>query len=86
MSGPEPSGTRAAIRPAGERRTPAEITAAINPSTKRRLVTTFAFPLLILLAVPFWWYVTSIVRLPLPIERIEALERSTVSMQVFPMS
>jgi hypothetical protein len=65
------------------RLTPAELTAAVNPSTRRRLVTTLAFPLLILLAVPFWWYTTSIVRLPLPIDRIEALELSTVSLPGF---
>ena len=59
--------------------TPAEITAAANPSHRRRMMTSLAFPLLILLAVPYWWYTTSIVRLPLPIDRIAALESSTVS-------
>jgi phosphatidylinositol glycan class S len=62
------------------RATPAELTRKVNPSTTRRIVTTIAFPPLILLAVPYWWYVTSIVRLPLPIARIEALESSTVSL------
>ena len=64
----------------GRRMTPAELTRKVNPSTTRRIVTTIAFPLLILLAVPYWWYVTSIVRLPLPIARIEALESSIVSL------
>lgn len=61
------------------RKTPAELTAEVNPSHARRLVTTLAFPLLMLLAVPYWWYTTSIVRLPLPVDRIATLETSTVS-------
>ncbi|KIR64069.1 phosphatidylinositol glycan, class S [Cryptococcus bacillisporus CA1873] len=55
-------------------KTPAEITASINPSPRRRLAIILSFPLLILLAVPFWWYTTSIERLPLPESRISALE------------
>ncbi|OWZ74350.1 hypothetical protein AYX14_00290 [Cryptococcus neoformans] len=55
-------------------KTPAELTASINPSPRRRLAIILAFPLLILLAVPFWWYTTSIERLPLPEGRISALE------------
>ncbi|WVQ63839.1 uncharacterized protein L199_001995 [Kwoniella botswanensis] len=53
--------------------TPAEVTAIINPSNKRRLLITLSFPLLLLLAIPFWWYTTSIERLPLPVSRIDAL-------------
>ncbi|WWD21249.1 hypothetical protein CI109_105733 [Kwoniella shandongensis] len=59
-------------------KTPAEVTAAINPSTKRRLWITLSFPLALLFAVPFWWYVTSIERLPLPESRISALENATL--------
>ena len=60
-------------------KTPREITDDLNPSTKRRLLVTLAFPLVLLLAVPFWWYTTSIERLPLPVDRIEALGTSDVS-------
>ncbi|KAK8844094.1 hypothetical protein IAR55_006888 [Kwoniella newhampshirensis] len=64
--------------PSRIRKTPAEVTAAINPSTKRRLWITLSFPLLIVLAIPFWWYVTSIERIPLPESRIAALENATL--------
>jgi len=73
------SSDKALAADSSRRATPAELTRRVNPSTTRRIMTTIAFPLLILLAVPYWWYVTSIVRLPLPIARIEALESSTVS-------
>lgn len=59
--------------------TPASLTENANPSYRRRMMTTLAFPLLMLLAVPYWWYTTSIVRLSLPIDRISALESATVS-------
>lgn len=59
-------------------KTPAELTASINPPPRRRLAIILAFPLLILLAVPFWWYTTSIERLPLPEGRISALEGANV--------
>ncbi|WVW79431.1 hypothetical protein I302_101400 [Kwoniella bestiolae CBS 10118] len=58
--------------------TPAEVTKLINPSNKRRLLITLSFPLLFLLAVPFWWYTTSIERLPLPVSRIDALESLSI--------
>ncbi|KAK4684128.1 GPI-anchor transamidase subunit S, partial [Tremellales sp. Uapishka_1] len=57
-------------------RLPSEVTAAINPTTSRRLWIVLSFPFLILLAGPFWWYTTSIQRLPLPSARIAALESS----------
>jgi hypothetical protein len=77
-TGPVSSG-KPLIAGSSRKATPADLTRKVNPSTTRRIVTTIAFPLLIFLAVPYWWYVTSIVRLPLPIARIEALESSTVS-------
>ncbi|WVR09020.1 hypothetical protein IAU60_006080 [Kwoniella sp. DSM 27419] len=58
--------------------TPAEVTALINPAPRKRLSILFSFPLLILLAVPFWWYTTSIERLPLPVSRIDALSYTTI--------
>ena len=58
---------------------PSEITAALNPSPTRRLLITLSFPIFFLLAVPIWWYTTSIVRLPLPTDRIAALENAPVS-------
>ncbi|WRT69116.1 uncharacterized protein IL334_006100 [Kwoniella shivajii] len=61
-----------------EKPTPAEVTLQINPSTKRRLLITLSFPLLFLLAIPFWWYVTSIERLPLPVSRIDTLSNITI--------
>ncbi|WWC91140.1 uncharacterized protein L201_006081 [Kwoniella dendrophila CBS 6074] len=60
------------------RLTPAEVTSKINPTNKRRLSILFSFPLLFILAIPFWWYTTSIERLPLPVSRIEALSNLTV--------
>ena len=59
---------------------PSEITARLNPATSFRLLVTLSFPLLILLALPFWWYTTSIERLPLPTARISALEVSSVRL------
>ncbi|ORX39337.1 phosphatidylinositol-glycan biosynthesis class S protein [Kockovaella imperatae] len=53
---------------------PSEITNAFNPSHTRRLLVILAFPLILLLGAPIWWYTTSIERLPLPRERIAALE------------
>lgn len=60
--------------------TPPEVTARINPTVRNRLLVVLSFPLIILLAVPFWWYTTSIERLPLPAARIHALENSTVGL------
>ncbi|WVQ81496.1 hypothetical protein IAT38_003620 [Cryptococcus sp. DSM 104549] len=54
--------------------TPVEVTATLNPPPRTRLAILVSFPLLILLALPFWWYTTSIERLPLPEARIDALE------------
>ena len=59
---------------------PRELTDAANPPHGRRLLITLSFPLLFLLAVPFWWYTTSIERLPLPTSRIAHLETSIVSL------
>ncbi|KAK1922767.1 phosphatidylinositol-glycan biosynthesis class S protein [Papiliotrema laurentii] len=56
---------------------PRELTERLNPSVSTRLLVVLSFPLVLLLAVPFWWYTTSITRLPLPTARIEALELST---------
>ncbi|WVF65478.1 hypothetical protein IAT40_000206 [Kwoniella sp. CBS 6097] len=53
--------------------TPKEVTLRINPSPKKRLSILFSFPILFLLAIPFWWYTTSIERLPLPTDRIDDL-------------
>ncbi|OCF39417.1 phosphatidylinositol glycan, class S [Kwoniella heveanensis CBS 569] len=53
--------------------TPKEVTARINPSSKKRLSILLSFPILFLLAIPFWWYTTSIERLPLPTARIDGL-------------
>lgn len=55
-----------------------EITRDLSPSTSTRLLITLSFPLLIIIALPFWWYTTSIERLPLPTARISVLETSTV--------
>nr|ODN90521.1 phosphatidylinositol glycan, class S [Cryptococcus depauperatus CBS 7841] len=54
-------------------KTPKEVTETINPSGSRRLVLILCFPLFFLLAIPFWWYTTSIERLALPESRILAL-------------
>ncbi|KAL7422966.1 GPI transamidase component [Cryptotrichosporon argae] len=51
----------------------ADVLARSNPSTSRRLLVVLCFPLLFLLAVPFWYHTTSIERLPLPSDRIAAL-------------
>ncbi|ODO04810.1 hypothetical protein I350_05420 [Cryptococcus amylolentus CBS 6273] len=59
--------SRAAPRP------PSALHEAVNPPPARRLATILSFPALFLLAIPFWWYTTSIVRLPLPESRIEHL-------------
>ncbi|WVQ93157.1 hypothetical protein IAU59_000221 [Kwoniella sp. CBS 9459] len=53
--------------------TPKQVTARINPSARKRLSILFSFPVLFLLAIPFWWYTTSIERLPLPTARIDHL-------------
>lgn len=50
-----------------------------NQPAKWRLLVVVCFPLFFLLAAPYWWYTTSIVRLPLPNERIVALESQRVS-------
>ncbi|RXK39002.1 hypothetical protein M231_03732 [Tremella mesenterica] len=59
------------------RLTPRELTASINPSPNTRLLITLSFPIFFLLAIPFWWYSTSIIRLPLPSSRIASLETSS---------
>ncbi|GFZ47102.1 hypothetical protein JCM24511_04844 [Saitozyma sp. JCM 24511] len=56
------------------RPTPQEISEQINSPYRTRLLIILSFPVLFLLATPFWWYTTSIERLPLPVERISALE------------
>ena len=53
--------------------------AAVNPPARVRLLTTLSFPLLLLFAVPFWWYTTAIERLPLPVDRIDVLSNGAVS-------
>jgi hypothetical protein len=55
---------------------------AINPSNRRRFLVTVCFPLFVLVCLPWWWYTTSIERLPLPKERIEVLENARVSAAV----
>ncbi|BEI84378.1 hypothetical protein CcaverHIS002_0409820 [Cutaneotrichosporon cavernicola] len=52
----------------------APLIAAINPTRTRRWAVMLCFPLFIALASPWWWATTSIVRLPLPVARIAALE------------
>jgi len=64
--------------------TPTESMATLNPSTRSRLFTTLSFPLLLLLALPFWWYTTSIERLPLPVDRIDRLSTATVGTPLSP--
>ncbi|ORY28798.1 phosphatidylinositol-glycan biosynthesis class S protein [Naematelia encephala] len=59
---------------------PIDITKRLNPSSSQRLVILLSFPLLILLAVPFWWYTTSIERLPLPTDRIALLDTARSSL------
>lgn len=54
------------------------LTARLNPSHQSRILTVLSFPLLLLVALPFWYYTTSIVRLPLPTGRIQALEGAEV--------
>jgi hypothetical protein len=61
-------------------KSPKEITDELNVSPRLRLIVTLCFPLVLLLAVPFWWYTTSIERLPLLVDRIEALTTSQVSL------
>jgi len=51
----------------------------INPSSRRRFLVTICFPLFVILCLPWWWHTTSIERLPLPKERIQALENAQVS-------
>ena len=63
---------------AGQHR-PTQGLAAINPPARVRLLTTLSFPLLLLFAVPFWWYTTAIERLPLPVDRIDVLSNGAVS-------
>lgn len=58
--------------------TPKEITDRLNPSTSLRLLLILSFPLVMLIGAPYWWYTTSITRLPLPVERIAALENAPV--------
>ncbi|CAK9779956.1 hypothetical protein CC85DRAFT_158535 [Cutaneotrichosporon oleaginosum] len=52
----------------------APLLAAVNPPRSRRWAIMLCFPLFLALASPWWWTTTSIVRLPLPVERIGALE------------
>lgn len=80
MSGSTPATSSKVEEKPPPQATPAAITLEINPSRRQRLITTLTFPLLILLAIPFWWYVTSIQRLPLPTARISALETATVPL------
>lgn len=55
------------------------LTARLNPTARSRLLIVLSFPLLLLVGLPFWYYTTSIVRLPLPTARIHALEQTPVS-------
>ncbi|OCF56400.1 hypothetical protein L486_06344 [Kwoniella mangroviensis CBS 10435] len=73
-----PDGLSSGLLTSMTKPTPAEVTAIINPSNKRRLLITLSFPLLFLLAIPFWWYTTSIERLPLPVSRIDALANLSI--------
>lgn len=56
-----------------------EVIDEINPPLKKRLLIVACFPLFFLLALPYWWATTSIERLPLPKERISAVEVQEVS-------
>lgn len=58
---------------------PADLSAQVGPSHSARRKALLCFPLLILLALPFWDYTTKIERLPLPVDRIHALESLKVS-------
>lgn len=55
-----------------------EVIDEVNPSIGRRLLIVACFPLFFLLALPYWWATTSIERLPLPKERISAVEMQHV--------
>ena len=77
LSPNEPRSTSHSAR--GKAKTPRELADELNPSNKLRLLIALAFPLVLLLGLPWWWYTTSIERLPLPAARIEALELSSVS-------
>lgn len=59
-----------------------EVIDEINPPVKKRLLIVACFPLFLLLALPWWWATTSIERLPLPKERISAVEAQHVSFLV----
>lgn len=74
MSAPRPSRARRALPP---HPTPRTLTASLSPSPLRRLLLVLSFPLFFLLALPFWYYTTSIARLPLPTARIERLANKT---------
>ncbi|WWC63970.1 uncharacterized protein I303_106576 [Kwoniella dejecticola CBS 10117] len=75
MAGPSTAarGNGTVLKP-GPSPTPMEVTQSINPPNKKRLFILLSFPLLFLLAIPFWWYTTSIERLSLPIQRIDELD------------
>ncbi|WOO81447.1 GPI transamidase component PIG-S [Vanrija pseudolonga] len=68
-SDPPEGGAPAATTPTAD-----SVLAAINPPTRKRLLVALCFPLFVLLAAPYWWWATAIERLPLPAERIAALE------------
>lgn len=52
---------------------PGDLSADAGPTRSLRRNALLCFPLLILFALPFWDYTTKIERLPLPVDRIQAL-------------
>ena len=52
-----------------------EVAEGINPSSRSRRLTIATYLALFLLGLPYWWYTTSIERLPLPVvvSRLHAL-------------
>lgn len=48
---------------------------------KRQIL--LGYSLIVILALPLWWYTTSIQRLSLPVDRVKAVERIEVSVVAF---
>lgn len=78
-SDPPPEGSAPAAQPTAD-----VVLGAINPPTCKRLLVALCFPLFALLAAPYWWWATAIERLPLPAERIAALELTPVGLPPLP--
>lgn len=75
---PRPVVKAAEAVPTPSHRSMSDKEVSINPSRTRRTLILLSFPLIFLLAVPYWWHTTSIERLPLPVDRIAALEHAPV--------